>query len=79
MTKRDIIETMTKQTGIPENRLLESVLRDPRDHRFYLTYATITVCLDGIHIKPTDDVIKEYISKLPFYCDKATMDGLLTE
>ena len=87
MTKRDIIQTMTKQTGIPGHRLVESVLRDPRDRRrFYLTYATMTVKRDvmgrvfflgGIHIRPTDDAIEGYIPYPPFYCDKQTLDGLL--
>ena len=31
MTERDIIQTMTKQTGIPGNCLFESMLHDPRD------------------------------------------------
>ena len=66
-TERDSIQTMTKPTGVPENRLFGSVLRDPKDHRrFYLTYATMTVkrdvmskgfFLDGIHIKPSDETI----------------------
>ena len=87
MTERDIIQTMTKQTGIPGHRLFESVLRDPRDRRrFYLTYATTTVQRDvmspgfflgGIHIRPTDNAIEGYISYPPFYCDKQTLDGLL--
>ena len=87
MTERDIIQTMTKQTGIPGHRLFESVLHDPRDRRrFYLMYATMTVKRDvmgrgfflgGIHIRPTEDAIEGYIPYRPFYCDKQTLDGLL--
>ena len=87
MTERDIIQTMTKQVGIPGHRLFESVLRDPRDRwGFYLTYATTTVQRDvmgrvfflgGIHIRPIDNAIKGYIPYPPFYCDKQTLDGLL--
>ena len=44
MTERDIIHTMTKQTGIPGHRLFEYVLHDPRDRpHFYLTYAIMAV------------------------------------
>ena len=44
MMERDIIRTMTEQTGPPEHRLFESVLRDPRDNRrFYLTNGTSNV------------------------------------
>ena len=87
MTERDIIQTMTQQTGIPGHRLFESVLHDPRDRRrFYLTYATMDVKRDvmgrgfylgGIHIRPTDDTIVGYIPFPPFYCDKQILDGLL--
>ena len=64
------------------------VLRDPRNHRrFYLTYATMTVKRDvigrgfflgGIHINPSD-AIEGYFSHLFFYCDKATINGLLSQ
>ena len=87
MTERDIIQTMTKQTGIPGHRLFESVLHDPMDRRrFYLTNATMTVKRDvmgrgffvgGIHIRPIDDAIEGYIPCSPFYCGKQTMGGLL--
>ena len=44
MNERDIILTMPKQTGIPENRLFESVLHNLRDNqRFYLTNATMDI------------------------------------
>ena len=43
-TGQMIIQTMTAQLGIPEHRLFESVLRDPRDNRrFYLTYRTMDI------------------------------------
>ena len=87
MTERDIIRTMTEQTGIPGYHLFESVLRDPRDRqRFYLTYATTTVQRDvmgrgfflgGIHIRPTDNANEGYIPYPPFYCDRQTLDRLL--
>ena len=68
MAERNIILTMTEQTGIPGHRIFGSVLHDPRDRRrFYLTYATMTVTRDvmgrvfllgGIHIRPTGDDIE---------------------
>ena len=87
-TERDIIQTMAKQTGIPGDRLFESVSGDPRDNRrFYMTYTTMNVkhdvmhkgfYLGGIHIRPTDDVIEGYLPNPPFYSDKSTLDALLS-
>ena len=70
MNERDIILTLPKQTGIPENRLFESVLHDLRDNRrFYLTNGPMD-------IKPTDDTIFRYISSPHIYCEKLRMDCL---
>ena len=88
-TAKQIIATMTAQMGIPEHRLFESVLRDPRDNRrFYLTYRTmdmkLTVTgrgfhLGGIFIRPEDNTTEGYIPYPPYYMDKRTLDDLLTE
>ena len=34
--------------------------------------------LGGIHISPTDDTNEGYIPYPPFYCDRSSIDGLLS-
>ena len=87
-TTKDILQTVTAQMGIPEEQLLECVIRDPDDHRrFYVTYRTQQMkthttgkgyYIGDLHIRPTDDYLTGYIPHPPYYIDRQTLDHLLS-